>query len=308
MKPWFKKMSLVVKYKKCSDLKRIIAFIVDFFFTLLLTLLLLASSLAIFYATPNYKEALSIQENLKERSALFIDGKEAPLYLSENGLTIKEQARELDLLMTNFYENSYFFKNNNEINEYNNRKLNEKYNGYNLFKEENNEIIFTFNNVPDKTYLSYLTSEYNTYALSSLRNFDEYINTTKFISLTNLLLIIFTFLFSSIIFYFLIPFLSKNNRATLGMKIFKLGLISNSNYSLTKKEFIYRFLFFFIIEYILGFLSFFIIPLISLSFMLLSKNSLPFHDLLLNSKMVDESGVKIFKNKYELLNTLNTSK
>ena len=308
MKPWLKKMSLVVKYKKCSDLKRVIAFIVDFFFTLLLTLLLLASSLAIFYATPNYKEALSIQENLKERSALFIDGKEAPLYLSENSLTIKEQARELDLLMTNFYENSYFFKDNKEINEYNNRKLNEKYNGYNLFKEENNEIIFTFNNVPDNTYLSYLTSEYNTYALSSLRNFDEYINTTKFISLTNLLLIIFTFLFSSIIFYFLIPFLSKNNRATLGMKIFKLGLISNSNYSLTKKEFIYRFLFFFIIEYILGFLSFFIIPLISLSFMLLSKNSLPFHDLLLNSKMVDVSGVKIFKNKYELLNTLNTAK
>ena len=301
-------MSLVVKYKKCSDLKRVIAFIVDFFFTLLLTLLLLASSLAIFYATPNYKEALSIQENLKERSALFIEGKEAPLYLSENGLTIKEQARELDLLMTNFYENSYFFKDNKEINEYNNRKLNEKYNGYNLFKEENNEIIFTFNNVPDNTYLTYLTSEYNTYALSSFRNFDEYINTTKFISLTNLLLIIFTFLFSSIIFYFLIPFLSKNNRATLGMKIFKLGLISNSNYSLTNKEFIYRFLFFFIIEYILGFLSFFIIPLISLSFMLLSKNSLPFHDLLLNSKMVDVSGVKIFTNKYELLNTLNTSK
>ena len=301
-------MSLVVKYKKCSDLKRIIAFIVDFFFTLLLTLLLLALSLAIFYATPNYKEALSIQENLKERSALFIEGKEAPLYLSENGLTIKEQARELDELMTNFYENSYFFKDNNEINGYNNRKLNEKYNGYNLFKEENNEIIFTFNNVPDNTYLTCLTSEYNTYALSSFRNFDEYINTTKFISLTNLLLIIFTFLFSSIIFYFLIPFLSKNNRATLGMKIFKLGLISNSNYSLTKKEFIYRFLFFFIIEYILGFLSFFVIPLISLSFMLLSKNSLPFHDLLLNSKMIDVSGVKIFKNKYELLNTLNTSK
>ena len=308
MKPWSKKMSLVVKYKKCSDLKRIIAFIVDFFFTLLLTLLLLASSLAIFYATPNYKEALSIQENLKERSALFIEGKEAPLYLSENSLTIKEQARELDELMTNFYENSYFFKDNKEINEYNNRKLNETYNGYNLFKEENNEIIFTFNNVPDNTYLTYLTSEYNTYALSSFRNFDEYINTTKFISLTNLLLIIFTFLFSSIIFYFLIPFLSKNNRATLGMKIFKLGLISNSNYSLTKKEFIYRFLFFFIIEYILGFLSFFIIPLISLSFMLLSKNSLPFHDLLLNSKMIDVNGVKIFKNKYELLNTLNTSK
>lgn len=308
MKPWLKKMSLVVKYKKCSDLKRIIAFIVDFFFTLLLTLLLLASSLAIFYATPNYKEALSIQENLKERSALFIEGKEAPLYLSENSLTIKEQARELDELMTNFYENSYFFKDNKEINEYNNRKLNEKYNGYNLFKEENNKIIFTFNNVPDNTYLTYLTSEYNTYALSSFRNFNEYINTTKFISLTNLLLIIFTFLFSSIIFYFLIPFLSKNNRATLGMKIFKLGLISNSNYSLTKKEFIYRFLFFFIIEYILGFLSFFIIPLISLSFMLLSKNSLPFHDLLLNSKMIDVSGAKIFKNKYELLNTLNTSK
>ena len=308
MKPWLKKMSLVVKYKKCSDLKRVMAFIVDFFFTLLLTLLLLASSLAIFYATPNYKEALSIQENLKERSALFIEGKEAPLYLSENSLTIKEQARELDELLTNFYENSYFFKDNKKINEYNNRKLNEKYNGYNLFKEENNEIIFTFNNVPDNTYLTYLTSEYNTYALSSFRNFDEYINTTKFISLTNLLLIIFTFLFSSIIFYFLIPFLSKNNRATLGMKIFKLGLISNSNYSLTNKEFIYRFLFFFIIEYILGFLSFFIIPLISLSFMLLSKNSLPFHDLLLNSKMIDVSGVKIFKNKYELLNTLNTSK
>ena len=303
---WLKKMSLVVKYKKCSDLKRVIAFMVDFFFTLFLTLLLLASSLGIFYATPNYQEAISIQENLKERSGLYINDKEAPIYLSEESLTIKEQAERLDEIITDFYQNTYFFATNEELTNYENRKLNEKYNNHNLFIKENDQIIFTFDQVPDSTYLTYLTNEYNDSALSSLRNFDEYFNTTRFISLTILLLIVFTFLISSLIFYFFIPLFSKNNRSTLGMKIFKLGLISNSNYSLTTKEFVFRFFFFFIIEYVLGFLSFFIIPLISLSYMLLSKNGVPFHDLLLNCKMIDTSGVKIYKNKYELLNALKS--
>lgn len=279
---------------------------VDFFFILFLTLLLLASSLAIFYATPNYQGAISIQENLKERSGLYINDKEAPIYLSEESLTIKEQAERLDEIITNFYQNTYFFDSDEELSNYENRKLNEKYNGHNLFIKENDQIIFTFDEIPDNTYLTYLTNEYNEKALSSLRNFDEYFNTTRFISLTILLLIVFTFLISSLIFYFLIPLFSKNNRSTLGMKIFKLGLISNSNYSLTTKEFVFRFLFFFIIEYILGFLSFFIIPLISLSYMLLSKNGVPFHDLLLNSKMIDTSGAKIYKNKYELLNALKS--
>ena len=299
-------MSLVVKYKKCSDLKRVIAFMVDFFFTLFLTLLLLASSLGIFYATPNYQEAISIQENLKERSGLYINDKEAPIYLSEESLTIKEQAERLDEIITGFYQNTYFFATNEELTNYENRKLNEKYNGHNLFIKENDQIVFTFDQVPDNTYLTYLTNEYNDSVLSSLRNFDEYFNTTRFISLTILLLIVFTFLISSLIFYFFIPLFSKNNRSTLGMKIFKLGLISNSNYSLATKEFVFRFFFFFIIEYILGFLSFFIIPLISLSYMLLSKNGVPFHDLLLNSKMIDTSGVKIYKNKYELLSALKS--
>lgn len=303
---WLKKMSLVVKYKKCSDLKRVIAFMVDFFFALFLTLLLLVSSLGIFYATPNYQEAISIQENLKERSGLYINDKEAPIYLSEESLTIKEQAERLDEIITDFYQNTYFFATNEELTNYENRKLNEKYNNHNLFIKENDQIVFTFDQVPDNTYLTYLTNEYNDSALSSLRNFDEYFNTTRFISLTILLLIVFTFLISSLIFYFFIPLFSKNNRSTLGMRIFKLGLISNSNYSLTTKEFVFRFFFFFIIEYILGFLSFFIIPLISLSYMLLSKNGVPFHDLLLNSKMIDTSGVKIYKNKYELLSALKS--
>lgn len=279
---------------------------VDFFFTLFLTLLPLASSLGIFYATPNYQEAISIQENLKERSGLYINDKEAPIYLSEESLTIKEQAEKLDEIITDFYHNTYFFATNEELTNYENRKLNEKYNNHNLFIKENDQIVFTFDQVPDNTYLTYLTNEYNDTALSSLRNFDEYFNTTRFISLTILLLIVFTFLISSLIFYFFIPLFSKNNRSTLGMKIFKLGLISNSNYSLTTKEFVFRFSFFFIIEYILGFLSFFIIPLISLSYMLLSKNGVPFHDLLLNSKMIDTSGVKIYKNKYELLSALKS--
>ena len=205
-----------------------------------------------------------------------------------------------------FYQNTYFFATNEELTNYENRKLNEKYNNHNLFIKENDQIIFTFDQVPDNTYLTYLTNEYNDSALSSLRNFDEYFNTTRFISLTILLLIVFTFLISSLIFYFFIPLFSKNNRSTLGMKIFKLGLISNSNYSLTTKEFVFRFFFFFVIEYILGFLSFFIIPLISLSYMLLSKNGVPFHDLLLNCKMIDTSGVKIYKNKYELLSALKS--
>ena len=279
---------------------------VDFFFTLFLTLLLLASFLGIFYATPNYQEAISIQENLKERSGLYINDKEAPIYLSEESLTIKEQAERLDEIITDFYQNTYFFATNEELTNYENRKLNEKYNNHNLFIKENDQIVFTFDQVPDNTYLTYLTNEYNDSALSSLRNFDEYFNTTRFISLTILLLIVFTFLITSLIFYFFIPLFSKNNRSTLGMKIFKLGLISNSNYSLTTKEFVFRFFFFFIIEYILGFLSFFIIPLISLSYMLLSKNGVPFHDLLLNCKMIDTNGVKIYKNKYELLSALKS--
>ena len=301
-------MSLVVKYKKCSDLKRILAFIVDFFFTLVLTLLLLGASLAIFYATPSYKDSISLQNDLKERSGLFIDSKELPTYLSEQELTIKEQAIKLNEAITSFYENDYFFDTNETLEQYENRKLNEKYNSINLFILENDEIIFNFNEVSESVFLTYLTSEYSNHALCELRNFNEYFNATHFISLTTLLLIIFIFLFSSIVFNFVIPLFSKNNRSTLGMKIFHLGLISNLNYSLSTKEFVFRFVFFFIIDYILGFLSFFIIPLISLTYMLLSKNAVPFHDLLINSKMIDVTGVKIYKNKFELLNSLKSEK
>ena len=90
------------------------------------------------------------------------------------------------------------------------------------------------------------------------------------------------------------------------MKIFKLGLINQNGLSLENKEFLFRFLFLYIVEFILGILSLFIIPLISYSYMILSKKESPFHDVLINVLMVDKNTNKIYLTKNEYLKDVNS--
>lgn len=294
-------MNKVIRYQKCGVIKRILAFIVDLFFIVISTLILIASCLAIFYSTPSYNHAISTENCLKEESGLYIDNLDIVTYLDSTELTTLEKAKEIDNVLTSFYLNDYFFANNKAFNSFIKRKIDCKYENKNMFVLIDDKVEFAINEIPDTEYYFFFKEEINKYSLYELRNNDMYVREAYFISLVTLIIIIFSFILSSLIFFFIVPIFSKRNRATLGMKIFKLGLISSSNYALTSKEFIFRFLFFFIIEYICGFLSFFLISIISLAYMLLSNKEEPFHDAIIDSKMIKLEGAKIFLNKFDAL-------
>lgn len=294
-------MNKVIRYQKCGALKRILAFIVDIFFIVISTLILVASCLAIFYSTPSYNRAINTENNLKEESGLYINNLDIVTYLDSTDLTTLEKAKEIDNALTNFYLNDYFFINDEAFNSFINRKIDYKYENKNMFILIDGIVEFASNGIPDTEYYLFFNEEINKYALYELRNNDIYAREAYFISLVTLIIIIVSFIFTSLIFFFIIPIFSKRNRSTLGMKIFKLGLISASNYTLTTKEFIFRFLFFFIIEYIFGILSFFLISIISLAYMLLSNKEEPFHDAIIDSKMIKLEDTPIFLNKFDAL-------
>ncbi len=294
-------MKTEIRYKKCSDIKRVFAFLIDFFLVILSSILVFGIALAIYYATPSYKESIEARKTLEDESALFINGVQLNDYYSSSDLTYEEQVKDYDSRLSRFY-NLDLYK--SELENFNKRKLSAIYNSNYLFIEEDGNIIFNTSDIPITAYLDFFEDEYNNNTIYVFRNEETYKNLTFTIGVTILILIIISFNFMSLVFYFFIPLFNYRYRQTLGMKIFKLGIISHSNYSLTNKEFCFRFLFFFIVEYLLGFLSFFIISLVSFSFMLLGKKKEPFHDLLLDSKMIDVSTSKIYRDQFELLSEI----
>ena len=294
-------MKTEIRYKKCSDIKRVFAFLIDFFLVILSSILVFGVALAIYYVTPSYKENINDRKELEDNSFLFIDGVELDDYYASSDLTFEEQIKDYDSRLYKFY-NLDLYK--SELENFNKRKLSALYNSEQLFIEKDGNIIFNDSNIPVIAYMDFFEKEYKSNTIYVFRNEETYKDLTFAISVTILILIIISFILMSLVFYFFIPLFNYRYRQTLGMKIFKLGIISHSNYSLTNKEFCFRFLFFFIVEYLLGFLSFFIISLVSFSFMLLGKKKEPFHDLLFDSKMIDVSTSKIYRDQFELLSEI----
>lgn len=294
----------VIHYKRVGLIKRTFISLLDIFFLIFLTLTLSLISLEAYVSSSSFQNDNESLISLKNESNLFIDNEEILVKLqNDDSLTINEKSEALEVAITKFYifTNETINTSGDYLKEYETRKLNAKENELNLFIKVEDTIVRSKNNIKDSVYLDFYKEEYLSYALPTLYSLPLYTSITQKIVLINLSLISFSLLMSGLIIYLVFPLIFKRDHATLSMKIFKVGLINSNGVSLSTKEFIFRFLFIYVIEFILGTLSLFIIPLISYSYMILSKKESPFHDALINIMMIDKNSNKIYLNKSEYL-------
>lgn len=301
-------LSNIIHYKRVGLIKRTFVAILDIVFLLVLVFMFSFTSLGIFINTSYFISSNETLISIKNDSKLFKDNIEY-LYILKNDdtLTINEKSERLDKVITNFYISlDNLDLNNNYYENYLNRKLEAKSNDLNLFIKVNEEVIRSNNGISDTTYFDFYLNEYCSYSVPILYSTSEYETISKNIVMINLTIIVISVLISGLIIYLVFPLIFKRDHATLAMKIFKLGLINQNGLSLENKEFLFRFLFLYIVEFILGILSLFIIPLVSYSYMILSKKESPFHDALINVLMVDKNMNKIYLNKNEYLKDVNS--
>ncbi len=105
-----------------------------------------------------------------------------------------------------------------------------------------------------------------------------------------------------LVYYLILPFILKN-RATIGKKIFSLGVGGyKTNLMATKLQMFIRFLAFFIIEFFISFfLPLFYLPLIiSIVLMYISKNGSTIHDFLAKTIVVDIYENPLYESEEEM--------
>lgn len=296
-------LSNIIHYKRVGLIKRTFVAILDIVFLLVLVFIFSFTSLGIFINTSYFISSNETLISIKNDSKLFKDNIEYSYILkNDDTLTINEKSERLNEVITNFYISlDNLDLNNNYYESYLNRKLDAKSNDLNLFIKVNEEVIRSNNGISDTTYFDFYLGEYSSYSVPILYGTNDYESISKSIVMINLTIIVISILISGLIIYLVFPLIFKRDHATLAMKIFKLGLINQNGLSLENKEFLFRFLFLYIVEFILGILSLFIIPLVSYSYMILSKKESPFHDALINVLMVDKNMNKIYLNKNEYL-------
>ena len=96
----------MVKYQKCSDLKRTFAFLIDIFIAFLIGVVLFTIPSLIFQQTDSYKNNLETINTVKKESGLFKNDQNLDIYLENEDLTIKERYEYLDNAIKSFYKNS----------------------------------------------------------------------------------------------------------------------------------------------------------------------------------------------------------
>ena len=104
-----------------------------------------------------------------------------------------------------------------------------------------------------------------------------------------------SFTLSAATFYYLIPLLNKKG-CTLGKFALGLKVVNYDGLELSKKQIIIRESVFIGVELLLGLLSYGILPLISLGFIVFSNSGQSIHDLIIKTNVVSNN------NKEEILN------
>lgn len=279
-------MAASKKVVYCGSLKRILAFIFDFSFTLLFAIIInsvlinpiFSDLLNTDYYTNQYQERL-VESNLYVKineSVVSIDST-----YNEQSQTLQEYVDYLDNQLNMFYSNDEFECSN--ISMYEELKLNETEIFY--FDEISNSIK-TLNNVSLEKQREFYEDAV-AYSINTVLVYDDIVS----VSSTNIIMnsiysFVISFLIIMSIFFLLVPLLNKK-RATFGKFIFKIGVVNTKDYKfISKKDMLIRFAVLFI-EIVLSFFTFGGIVLISFAFTIFSKNDSALHDFAAKTTLVD---------------------
>lgn len=284
-----------LEYSKPKLYKRYMACIIDIVLTCILGMLIFAFSGFITSKVPSYQEKVSERENIQVSSSLYTsEGESILIYVDNDEKTYKEKKDYLSNSIESFYHNELFFTIPDYYNAYQERKRDyQNSDGKNIFVLEGD----TYKENPiylDKDFYDFYYKEVEKYCTGYLFLNQRYKELSSNITILYVVLLAISFMISFLVFFFVIPLILKRGRRTLGMFLFKIGLISSDALNLSMKQYLIRSLFVFFIGFILDLVTVFVPLLVSITMMHLSKTGQDFFDYMSGSYMVDISRQDIY--------------
>lgn len=295
--------TIELTYERATLGRRIAAFLVDAFLSLLTGAIFLLLTFYLLSVSPFMKNIYQQRDDIQLNSHLYLkDDSNHIIQLKESiskdtALTIKEKNKKYDDALTYFFDSNLFF-NENEGNEiYKNLKENAKGDdNNNLFNNDGIEIYD--DSLHNDYYLNFYEDSYQK-ALSYMSWNNEYRNLNRQLLLIDTFSVLGTLLFPFLIFNYVIPLFNVRTRQTLGMMATKIALIDVNGLSVKWWKFTLRFLFFSVIELWGSLLSFFIPFIVSLTMAVLSKAHQSLSDYITNTYMVSIDNKSIYKDVFE---------
>lgn len=293
-----------LEYDSAPLYKRFFAGLIDIFLTVFLTFILTLSSIFIYTNTSLYKTSLiSINEIINE-SNLYIRNNNEYVLVSdfyENNKTFSdlEKKEDLEKRVNHFYIslNCYSDKENFGINLLNDLKI--KYGSNCFYLDESTSLIKEKEDVLDKEFASFYIYIINENAIGYLLQNDLYRKETNNIFMIQLILLLISLFFSVLLFYFLIPLFIRRGNKTIGKLIFRFGTLNVYGFSLSIKELILKFLWFFFFEFLLSLLTFFVPLIVSVGMMIFSSSHQNFNEYMSKTYSLSNENKKFYLNYEE---------
>lgn len=286
-----------VVYRPASKGKRILAGLVDFALTILLSLTIFSVSNILTKSASFVAEPTSIRHSLQVESGLYLeDGTAIYEYTAKEGTELATYREKKDYLSNRidaFYANGDFCEEEVKT-EYATRKLEAKKDDTLLF-HLNDDFTVAENDVNPSYLYEFYVTEIQDHAMSYLYSNPAYGEATREIFFVGVVEFMIGLVVSVLVFYALIPLaIFHRGRQTLGRKLLKISLISANALNVKAGRYWVRVAFIFFVYYALDFVGFLIPLMVSLGMLFFTKRKENLVDYLLSQYMVDTSVDEVY--------------
>ena len=255
---------------KAPILKRVCAFVIDFF--IFVSVAFILSSLF----TPIMDMFPDVQKGKNNYVSIAL----------ESGIYQGDSYDTLDYINENYDEAiAAFYIKYDGVNNYNSLKET-TYADYFTFDQELSKYVETKSEEEmAQIYLNIMSTECE----NILSKNDNYQNAKAIVASYEVTNYLISFVIGGAIVYFVIPLILKNGQ-TLSKKLLQLQVVSiNEDYRLRPIKLVCRSLVLLFVEMILGIFTFGILPLLSFIAVIMSKKSLSIHDFITGTTVVDST-------------------
>lgn len=289
-----------LEYEKPKLYKRYMAFLIDITLSCILAMLLFALSGFILNNVKSYQNIVLEREEIQVSSSLYTkDGESVLVYIESQEETFLEKKNYLSTCIENFYHNEDFFTVDEYYSSYQDRKKDYKNDdGNSIFILKDDEYVEN-NAYLDEDFYDFYYHEIEKYCTGYMFFNQRYKELSSTLVIIFVLLLFFSLMISFLVFFFIVPLILKRGRRTIGMYLFKIGLINAEALNLGMRQYLIRSLFVFFIGFLLDIVTVFIPLIFSITMMHLSKTGQDFFDYMSVSYVVDISKKDIYLNYEE---------
>lgn len=283
-----------IEYENSSYKQKWGSIIIDLFCIFFVTFVFFSLNMMLNRTLPFYKSIISEQNTLKIESKLYLEDQSFIIdnLESNTDLTYEDKKETLRVILDDFYQNREFTS-VEDLNDYNNRRLQVKENDVNLFYTSSSKIVE--NNLSPETYYNFYKDEINNHSIGLLYNNGRYVKTSQDIFIISLVSFIIDLFLSHVIFKLIIPLtLFKEGRRSLGMAVFKVSYVTVSGLNMKAKNYVFYWFMNFLVYYVVNFFSFLLVSIVSISMMYFSKSKQSFLEYVFNIYLVDSTSQDIY--------------